>query len=158
MWGHWGFSYIGLIFVCMLLVPNALWAAHRPVDYTPQGEPRMLLAMERMGQVGVTATALCYSDFNPHALSPWSLWLLGSCLLMLLYELWRVRYFHSAHTMGDFTRSLCGVPAAGATLPVLAFCLLGIYGHVLPMLFFDTLLGIGHIGIHLYHRHQLRTA
>ena len=40
---------------------------------------------------------------------------------------------------------------AGATLPVAAFFLLGVYGRNNPMLLSTVILGIGHIGIHLAH-------
>lgn len=30
---HFGFSYIGLIFLLMLFIPNILWAKHKPKDY-----------------------------------------------------------------------------------------------------------------------------
>ena len=29
---HFGFSYVGLIFLLMLFVPNFLWTKHRPKD------------------------------------------------------------------------------------------------------------------------------
>ena len=48
-----------------------------------------------------------------------------------------------------------GVPMAGATLPVAAFLLLGIYGQVIWMVLSAAVLGIGHIGIHWQHRRAL---
>ena len=74
---------------------------------------------------------------------------------MALYEVWWVHYFRSPKTQQDFYRSLLGIPVAGATLPVLAFLLLGIYGKVVWMLLAAAILGIGHIGIHLQHRRRL---
>lgn len=59
------------------------------------------------------------------------------------------RYFKSQKTMGDFYSSLCGLLVAGATLPVLAFLLLGIYGKNPFMVVSVVILGIGHIGIHI---------
>ena len=53
--------------------------------------------------------------------------------------------------MRDFYRGFAGIPVAGATLPVAAFFLLGVYGRNLPMLLAAVILGIGHIGIHLAH-------
>lgn len=44
---------------------------------------------------------------------------------------------------------------AGATLPVLAFLLLGIYGKNIFMTIAVIILGIGHIGIHLNHRKEV---
>lgn len=82
----------------------------------------------------------------------WRLWLAVSFLLMLLYECWWLRYFRSPRTMMDFYSSLLGIPVAGASLPVMAFLLLGVYRKSPLLAASSALLGIGHIGIHLQHR------
>lgn len=110
---------------------------------------------ERIGQVLVTCTALIFSDFNLRPWSLWTLWLVAAVILMLMYEVWWFRYFRSQKTLGDFYSSFCGVPVAGATLPVMAFFLLGIYGKVAWLLIAVVVLGIGHIGIHLQHRKEI---
>lgn len=71
---------------------------------------------------------------------------------MIMYEAWWVRYFQSERKLSDFYSSFCGIPLAGATLPVMAFFMLGIYGKVVCMLIATLILGIGHIGIHIQHR------
>ncbi|MEA5015407.1 MAG: hypothetical protein VB099_12690 [Candidatus Limiplasma sp.] len=153
--GHLGFSYTGLVFLLMLILPNLLWARHQPKGYEAQKESKVLLAFERVGQALVTCAALMFSDFNPRPWSLWSLWLVAAAVLMLLYEAWWVRYFTSQKTLADFYSSFCGVPVAGATLPVAAFFLLGVYGKVVWLLISAVILGIGHIGIHLGHRKEL---
>ena len=30
---HFGFSYVGLIFILMLMVPNLIWTKNQPKDY-----------------------------------------------------------------------------------------------------------------------------
>lgn len=70
---------------------------------------------------------------------------------MALYELWWIRYFRSERKLADFYSNLFFIPLAGATLPVMAFFLLGIYGKVIWMLIAVIFLGIGHIGIHMQH-------
>ena len=30
---HFGFSYIGLLFLLMLMIPNIIWSKHQPKDY-----------------------------------------------------------------------------------------------------------------------------
>jgi hypothetical protein len=76
---------------------------------------------------------------------------------MLLYEAsWWLRYFHSPKTLVDFYSSFLGIPMAGATLPVLGFLLLGIYGKIIWLILSVIILGIGHIGIHLHHQQALR--
>lgn len=153
--GHPGFSYMGFIFLLMLTIPNLIWTRHQPKDYDFKSENKVLLLFERVGQVLVTCTALIFSDFNLRPWSPWSLWLVAAVLLMLMYEGWWVRYFKSQKTMADFYSSFCGVPVAGATLPVVAFFLLGIYGKVVWLMSSVVILGIGHIGIHLQHRREI---
>ena len=56
--------------------------------------------------------------------------------------------------MCDQYRRFCGFPVAGATLPVAAFFLLGIYGLNVWLILAVAVLGIGHIGIHLRHEKE----
>ncbi len=154
---NFGFSYVGLVFLVMLFVPNLFWTKNKPIDYEKYAanENKLLLILERSGEVLVTCTALIFSDFNVR-LSVWSLWLMAAFLLMILYEIYWIRYFRSEKTMADFYSSLLGIPVAGATLPVAAFLLLGIYGKNPIMLVSVVILGIGHIGIHLNHKKEIR--
>lgn len=154
MTGNVGFSYMGCLFLLLLTIPNLIWTKNKPQGYTDAGESRVLAALERVGQVLVTCLALCFSDYDPQGISLWSGWLIAACLLMLLYEYWWLRYFRGRHTLQDFYSSLFGIPVAGATLPVLAFLLLGIYGRVIWLVLAVLILGIGHIGIHLQHRRE----
>lgn len=155
MLGHLGFSYIGLIWLLMLTAPNLIWAKNLPRGYTHQKENRVLLAFERVGQILTTCTALIFSDFNIRPFTPQSLWLIGSFALMVAYECWWVRYFKSEKRLKDFYVSFLGVPVAGATLPVAAFFLLGLYGDVVWLMLSVIILGIGHIGIHLQHLREI---
>lgn len=77
---------------------------------------------------------------------------------MILYELYWMRYFRGGHTLHDFYKRFRGVPIPGASLPIVAFLLLGIYGKVIIMILSTILLGIGHIGIHLQHIRKLSMA
>lgn len=155
MLGHFGFSYIGLIYLLMLFVPNLFWMRHKPQSYSSQGENRLLVFCERAGEVCVCGAALFFSDYNPKSWSCQSFFLLLSFLLMVLYEAWWIRYFRGEKTLQDFYSSFLKIPVAGATLPVLAFFLLGVYGKNLWMMLASLLLGVGHIGIHLQHRAQI---
>ena len=153
---HFGFSYIGLIFLLMLMVPNIIWSKHKPQDYDTyaKNENKILLALERIGEVAVSCLGLIFADFNIGKISAWSAFLLIAFLLMLLYEGYWIGYFKSEKTMRDMYSSFLGVPVAGATLPVLAFLFLGIYGKNLPLILATVVLGIGHIGIHLQHKKE----
>ncbi len=153
--GHPGFSYIGLLWLLMLAVPNFLWARHQPQGYIARNENRLLVILERTGQVCVTGAALLFADTNPTAFTSWTCWLLASLLLMLLYLAWWIRYFRGSRRLAAFYSSFCGLPLAGATLPVLAFLLLGIYGRLIWLVLGTLLLGVGHIGIHLRHAREI---
>jgi hypothetical protein len=59
--------------------------------------------------------------------------------------------------MKDFYSSILGIPVAGATLPVLAFGLMAIYGKNILLGVAVIILGIGHIGIHLMHKKEIET-
>ena len=153
--GHWGFSWTGLVFSALLIAPNLFWTKNKPRGYSAAGEDRRLLVLERVGEAGTLCAALFCRDTAPGPGSGWSLGLVASAVLMLLYECWWVRYFKSGKELTDFYSSFLGVPLAGATLPVGAFLLLGIYARLIPLLFFTLVLGVGHIGIHLQHRRAL---
>lgn len=155
MFGHLGFSYVGLIFMLMLIIPNLIWTKKQPQGYSAENENKILFVMERIGEALTTCCALLFSDFNFRELSIWSLWLAAAFILMIMYEIWWVRYFKSERKLADFYSSFLGLPVAGATLPVIAFFLLGIYGKVIWMLIACVILGIGHIGIHLQHYNEL---
>ena len=156
MTGHIGFSYIGVIFLIMLFVPNMLWTRKMPEGYTAENENKILQLFERIGEVLTCCCALLFSDFNWHKWSIWSWWLIAAVILMIMYELWWVRYFRSERKLTDFYSSFLIIPLAGATLPVFAFFLLGIYGKVVWMLISTVILGIGHIGIHIKHSKEIK--
>ena len=156
MLGQFGFSYIGLIFLGLIWVPNIFWARHQPAGYDPSGESRVLLVIERLGQVLCVGAILCFSDTNPKAWEPWIIWFMISVALMVAYEGFWIRYFKGGCTLADFYRPFLGFPAPGASLPVLAFLLLGIYGRLIWLIIASIILGVGHIGIHLQHISRLK--
>lgn len=154
---HFGFSYVGLIFLVLLFVPNIIWTRHKPRDYDKysQNENKYLLILERAGEVLVSGLLLLFCDFNPRPGSPRLVWLAAAFALMILYEIYWIRYFKSAGTMRDFYSSLWGIPVAGATLPVAAVLLIAVYGRNPLLLAAGLILGVGHIGIHLRHRKEI---
>lgn len=152
MFGSFGFSYTGLLFLLMLFIPNIMWSRRKPQGYTSEKENKILLFFERLGEILTCCFSLIFSDFNIHRWTLWSLWLIAAFLLMILYEAWWVRYFRSERRLSDFYSDFFGIPLAGATLPVIAFFILGVYGKVGCMLIATLILGIGHIGIHFQHK------
>lgn len=153
--GHFGFSYVGAVFLLLLFIPNILWARRLPQGYTAADENKALLFLECAGEILTTACALLFTDFNPRPWSAGSWWLVLACACMVLYELWWIRYFRSPRTLADFYSGFLGVPLAGATLPVAAFFLLSIYGRVIWLSLAAVVLGVGHIGIHWQHYRAL---
>ncbi len=143
----------------MLTVPNLLWAKRQPEGYAEAAaaENRVLLVLERVGEVLVTGLALVSADLNPRPWSLSSLWLALSFVLMLMYEGYWLRYFRGPRTLADMYASFLGVPVAGATLPVAAFFALALCGRNLPLFIAVCVLGVGHIGIHLSHRRRIRS-
>ena len=63
---RFGFSYIGLIWLILLFVPNMIWTKNKPQDYEKyvEGENKVLLVLERAGQFIVTPVAIIFSDFK----------------------------------------------------------------------------------------------
>lgn len=61
-----GFSYIGFLFLLLLFIPNIFWTKNKPSGYeqSTEDESRILLVLERTGEILVTCTALIFSDFN----------------------------------------------------------------------------------------------
>lgn len=149
---NFGFSYVGVIYLLMLFIPNGIWAKNMPEGYleVAKYENKILGILERAGEVLCSAIVLIFSDFNIRF--TWRAVILGvSFLLMLLYEIYWIRYFRSEKKMKDFYTGICGIPLAGATLPVMAFFLLGVYGKNIFLMVSAVILGIGHIGIHYGH-------
>lgn len=154
---NFGFSYIGLIFLLMLFIPNLFWTKNKPKDYDEyvKNENKILRAFENIGQVLVTCIVLIFKDFNIKNNSLRIIWLMLSFVFMVLYEIYWVKYFKSEKTMKEFYSSLLSIPVAGASLPCLSFLLLGIYGKSIPLIVAVIILSIGHIGIHINHKKEL---
>lgn len=151
---NFGFSYVGLIYLAMLFIPNGIWAKNQPEGYAEDAkkENKILLAFERTGEVMLTVMALIFKDTNVRPGSLWLGWLILSFAAMVLYEIYWIRYFKSPKTLADMYSALAGFPVAGASLPVIAFFLLGIYASNIFLIGASVIMGIGHIGIHIQHK------
>lgn len=151
-----GFSYIGLIYLLMLFLPNLFWTKYKPEHYEEyaKNENKILLTFERVGQILVCVNVIIFSNFNIRN-TLWIIWLILSFLLMILYEIYWIKYFKSEHTLKDFYSKFLIFPLAGTTLPVCAFLLLAIYGSNIFLLISTIILGIGHIGIHINHQKDI---
>ncbi len=159
---RFGFCVTGFLFLLMLFIPNIYWgmkAKPDGYDEEAQKENKILLLFERTGEVLVTCSLLIFPAVNPYLkILPEGIffdWRIIMCVaalvLMILYECYWIRYFKSQRTLRDQYSSFAGFPLAGATLPVLAVLLLGLYSLNLIIICSSVILGIGHIGIHLMH-------
>ncbi|MDE6767033.1 MAG: hypothetical protein K2J35_02420, partial [Eubacterium sp.] len=131
---------------------------NKPAHYDEyvKNENKILRIFENIGQVLVACIVLVFKEFNIKKGSFWIIWLILSFAFMMLYEIYWIKYFKSEKNMSDFYSSLLGIPVAGATLPVIAFFLLGIYGKNILLIIAAVILGIGHIGIHIGHKKELQ--
>lgn len=162
-----GFCITGVVFLLMLFIPNIIWAAgKKPEGYenASANENRFLALLERIGEAGVTVTLLIFPAFDPcirklpeGIFFEWRIifWALAF-VLMILYECYWLRYFKGSRTMKDMYSSFAGFPVAGATLPVIAALLLGVYSGNMIMIAVSVILGIGHIGIHFVHKNEAK--
>ena len=153
---QFGFSIVGVIVLLMLFIPNIKWAKNPPAGYDElsKHESKILLALERIGQVAASCSAVVF--ICPQGFSfPWALWLIGAFLLMLLYEVAWARYFSNGEKLADMSASLGPIPVPLASLPVAAFALLGVWHQSPVAVIAAAVLGVGHIGIHLGHLHEL---
>ena len=155
-----GISITGIVFLFMLFVPNIYWGIKgKPEGYSDETEAdhKILLIMERIGEALVTVSLLIFRSIDPRIKKlpegvyfRWTMiiWL-TSFVLMILYECYWIRYFKSQRRLQDFYKSYAGFPLAGATLPVIAALLLGLYSGNVILICSALVLGIGHIGIHI---------
>lgn len=152
MLGEFGFSYVGLIYLLMLFIPNIIWTKRQPAGYTDlaKQENKILVIFERVGQACVVVAALIFNNYNPTEFSAWTIWLIVSAVMMIMYEAAWIRYFLKP-TLKNFYGSFLLIPIPLASLPVFAFLLLGIYGKVIWLIVSSVIIGIGHIGIHTQH-------
>lgn len=85
MYMNFGFSYVGFIYILMLVIPNSLWVKYKPRNYDKytMHENRIFMMFEKVGQVLVCISLLIFKDFNIHQISVWTIWL---CLSFFCYD------------------------------------------------------------------------
>jgi hypothetical protein len=153
----WGVSIVGIVFLLMLFIPNIIWSKNLPDGYeeSAKHENKLLLTLERAGEGLVSTLVLIDRRTDRFSLSPRIGYLVLALVLMILYELYWRKYFLSAHKLSDMYSDYCGFPLAGASLPVFAVFLIGIYACNVFIIVSAVILGIGHIGIHLMHKKEI---
>lgn len=153
----WGISVTGIVFLLMLFIPNIIWSKNQPAGYeeSAKHENKLLLGLERTGEALVSTLVLIDRRLDKFSISPRLGYIILALVLMVLYELYWIKYFRSSRTLGDMYADYCGFPLAGASLPVFAVFLLGIFACNAFLIAASVILGIGHIGIHLMHKREL---
>jgi len=156
-----GICVAGIIFLLMLFIPNILWIKRRPEGYDEYAkhENRFLGILEKTGEVGAVALLAAFRDFDPFIvtgkngtyISCLNLELVLIFVLMILYEIYWIRYFKSGRRMSDFYRGICGIPLAGASIPCICLFIFAVYGRNIAMAAVALAMSIGHIGIHYMH-------
>lgn len=154
---RWGISVVGIVFLLMLFIPNIIWSKKQPEGYeeASKRENKVLLALERAGEALVSTLVLIDRRLDSFSISPRPGYMILALILMILYELYWRKYFRSSRTLADMYSDYCGFPLAGASLPVFAVFLLGIYACSVFLTAAAVVLGIGHIGIHLMHKKDI---
>ncbi|MCY7174040.1 hypothetical protein MK543_04755 [Streptococcus gallolyticus subsp. gallolyticus] len=155
---HFGFSYVGFIFLMLLMIPNLIWTRNKPKDYEhyQYQENKYLSLLERIGEIVVTCLILIFSDFNWQPWTNWNWWLIAASFCLILYEMFWIRYFMGPKRMADFYTTFLKIPVAGASLPILAVLCISIYGKNPFLTLASIILGIGHIGIHLQYQNMIK--
>lgn len=147
---NFGISYISLILIFLMAVPNIIWTKAMPVDYEekPLKERKVFQILEQAGRIVSIILAVIFSDFNINEVSAWIFWLILAFVMILCYYVDWIRYFRSGRSMADMYDK-----AGLSVFPVLSFLFLGIYGANIFLIVSVLLFGIGHIGIHIqYYR------
>lgn len=154
-----GFSYLGLIFLFMLFIPNIIFSQSicDELKELMASENKVLLVLERIGEGLATISLLFFPANNPRFLYKPGIcsfyskhfgFFVMAVILMIMYEIYWIHYFRSPKQVKDFYYPVMGVPFAGASLPCLAFFFLGLYtGNIFSMAS-SIILMIGHVGIH----------
>lgn len=129
---HFGFSYVGLIFLFMLMLPNAIWVRHKPQDYEKYAkrENKTLLAFERIGQVLVSSLVLIFRDFNIGKITLHSAFLFAAFLLMLLMRLGGFVIFAEKRRCKAFIKAYSASPSPAPFCPLPHFSCLAFTGKI----------------------------
>lgn len=148
-----GFSWLGLLFLVLLTVPNVVWAVRDGGKFEKEAgeEPGWLTWFERAGQVLTIVGLLFTRNLVWHPGAPDAWWLAAAAVLMALYEVFWIRYFRGDRSVQSFYRALAGVPVPGALLPVAAALCLAACARSVFLGLSVIVLGIGHVGIHAIH-------
>lgn len=94
---------MGIVFLLMLFIPNIIWSKNTPQGYdeSAKRESKCLLAFERTGEALVSALLPTDRRLDKFSISPRLGYIMLPLILMVLYELYWLRYFRSSRTLAD---------------------------------------------------------
>ena len=155
-----GFSVTGLMILLMIFIPKILQIRTvKTADSNKHAaeKNRLLLILERVGEVTLTVSLLIFKSVDPHIkINPegvyfdWILVLwIAAFVLLILYECYWIRFYVKKKNGKYLYSSFAGYPVAGATLPVIAVLLIGIYSGNLVLIAVSIIFGTGLIGNHV---------
>ena len=93
MFGYFGFSYIGLISMLMLIIPNLIWTNKQPQGYSAENENKFLVRKYSIVQYSIVELPMktwIYQDFLRVAGIIFRLRLKSRYLLSLWERSWKV--------------------------------------------------------------------
>lgn len=138
---------LSLIITLLILVPNLLFFAKKPVNKPSNlpKEPLPLTIIENIGRYGVFVIPLFYAIDISGVLE--IIVISAMALMLLLYYACWIRYFLSGSDFKWMFLPFMKMPLPLAISPVIYFMLSSIILHSIPMLIFSFLLAAGHIPI-----------
>ena len=137
---RYGFSYMGFLFVVLLLGPSFYWVNLPGYKDYQARKSGIFQGIERIGLTFSSCVALIFQNYNYQGLHPWLIFLLLAWICLAAYE------FHWI-----FCRKKMLLPRRIRQLPLtalspLALLFLGIYGRSLWLMAAALIYGIGHVG------------
>lgn len=145
--------YLGFLYIGLILLPNIIYAVLKPNIHT---ENKLLNIFEKAGAILIIISLLISDDFNINYRSNYTLLLILSFILMLMYECFWIRYFFKGRKLVYLYGSFLGIPLAGAVLPIASFFILGIYSKNIWLIVSDMIFAVPHIKISIINKRELK--
>ncbi|HMK95450.1 MAG TPA: hypothetical protein VK536_08650 [Candidatus Limnocylindrales bacterium] len=139
--------YLGWLLSVLILVPNLVYFRYSPTSVPAMGaKPKKLMVLlERVGQVGVFAVPLVYQTFLETVTEKLCL-LIMTVFLAVYYVCW-IRYFHHGRRFGLLYEPLFALPFPLVVCPIIYFMAASVFLGSLPLLIFTLVLAVGHTDI-----------
>jgi hypothetical protein len=143
------FHPFSIIITALVLAPNLIILFKKPVSIPPNPlkEPVILVAFERLGQLGSFISPVFYA-INVSGI-PEIIATFGMGLMLCIYYIGWIRFFTREREYRWLFWPLFSIPVPMALCPVVYFLLASVILHSLPLLISSLVLAAGHIPISL---------